>query len=117
MNARLTATQYVWTAFAVAIGILFVTSIFSGGPGVGHIILGTILALSAFLSTAVMWGSDYVHEEENEQKSTGKTKRSLDAILSRLSDDELEALRDRLAEHHPDEDYSLGDDGELVHRR
>lgn len=118
MNVRLEGSRYVWTAFAPAMVFLFISTIFTpGGLGVGHIILGSVIALAAFLSTAVIWSSD-LPEAGLQSRAAEKAKhRNLDAILSRLSDDELEALRERLSERQDDESYVLGDDGELVRRR
>lgn len=118
VNARLSATQYVWTAFAIAIGLLLVSSIFTaGGLSVGHIILGCVIAGAAFLSTAVMWGSDYTDRAHEENKAEKNKRRNIEEILGRLSDHDLEQLRDRLSDLNEDSYHGVSDDGELVKRR
>lgn len=118
-RSRLQATQFIWGFFAVTMFFLFVSTVFtSGGLSAGHVILGIFIAIAAFVSTGMVWNWGDTHSSESSEAAE-KIKRSrIDTILSRLSDDELMALRDRLADSMEDETaYRLGDDGELVKRR
>src|SRR5690349_5317738 len=115
MNVKLEGTRYVWTAFAVAMAFLLGSTLFgNGGLSVGHVILGIAIAVAALASTAVMWGTDKEHEYGMQMQNSTMEKakrRNLDAMLSRLSDDELMELRNRLSNRESEEDYALGDDG------
>lgn len=114
MNVRLTTIRYIWTANAIAMALLFISSIFSGGLSVAHVILGVVIALVAFVSTAVVWGDD----PETDTAAAAKAKRSrVDVLLDNLSDEDLDTLRERLIDRSADDSYGVGDDGELVRRR
>jgi hypothetical protein len=119
MNTRLQATQYIWTTFAIAMAILFITTIFTpGGLGVGHVILGVFISGAVFVSTGTVWNWGSVGEGEmtSEVKSTSKRKR-LDAMLDEMDEADVQALRERLMLDEDAQRYGLSDDGELVQRR
>jgi hypothetical protein len=114
-SVRLEATKYVWTAYAVVMGLMFGSSFFGYELGAGHIVLGIIISIVTFLSTGTVWNwgsvkleSDFMQADETSEKS--KRKQSLDSLLDRLSDDELLDLREELRRSK-----SLSD-GELMYQ-
>jgi hypothetical protein len=121
-QTRLQATQVIWGFFALTMLFLFASTVIdNAGLSIGHVILGIVIAVAAFVSTGSVWswGDIKTTEADSVEASSEKIKRSrIDAMLSKMSDDELLALRDRLADHMDDDAaYRLGDDGELVKRR
>jgi hypothetical protein len=110
-------TAFIWGVVGVLAGII----IFFNGSNFGwpHMAAVGVLITGGFLATAVMWGItmgaiEKVGMEASRSGRTGKLKNSdvdLQAILSRLSDEQLEQLRDALGRG---EEYVLSDDGELV---
>jgi|GEM_PF-5950162 hypothetical protein len=109
-------TAFIWGVIGTLAGIM----IFFNGSDFDwpHMAAIGALVTAGFLSTAVMWGITMGAIEKTGQASRAshgaKAKNSdadLKAILSRLSDDQLEQLREALDRG---EEYLLGDDGELV---
>ena len=116
-NIRLEATKYIWTAIAVIMGILFSSTFFMGQRiGVEHVVITVVLGIATFLSMGTVWnwGDVKFENEFVEQSSDEKMKRSrkLERMLKRLSDEDLEALRQHLT--YEEEPYGIGDDGELI---
>jgi hypothetical protein len=114
-NVRLEATKYIWTAFAVVLGMMFGSSWFGDFElGAGHIVLGIVICVAAFLSTGTIWNWGTIKLEnetimDDSASSSEKAKRGfgLNRLLDQMSDDELLDLREELRRHK----YS---DGELI---
>ncbi|MDQ7026633.1 MAG: hypothetical protein Q9P44_13880 [Anaerolineae bacterium] len=120
MNIRLTATRYIWVAYSLTMIALFISSTQNGGSlGAEHVLVALAASIMAFLSTGTVWSWGKVGAEETmvEHDETKKRKHrsKMDKIVSRLSDDEREELRERLADEIVH--YDVGDDGELVSYR
>lgn len=120
-QTRLQATQFIWGFFALTMLFLFVSTVIdNAGLGIGHVILGIFIAIATFVSTGSVWswGDITTIEGDSVETTSEKMKGSrIDTMLSKMSDDELLALRDRLADYIDEAAYRLGDDGELVQRR
>ncbi len=113
-NIRLKATLYIWGALTlIMLGLLY-TVWMLGEFSVGHIIVAIFLALSATGSTIAMWVSG---EESSTNASVAKDKSGdrINRLLDKLSEDDLERLRERLLDERSD--FGLGQDGELVRLR
>ncbi len=98
---RLKAIFWVWAAFAVATTVTF----WGNEPSLTTLLLGLIYAMAAAGSTvavmlAPMEGISPAHMAQAGKMKHGK----VDRLLTSLSDDELDHLRERLSV----------DDGELV---
>jgi len=120
MNIRLTATRYIWTGYTLAMLAIFAgTAIMNQAIGAGHIVMGVVISMTAFLSTGTIWNWGNLPVEAEQRHSTHYSKRKnqhqLDQMLERLSEDERETLREILAKEETG--YALVDDGELVMRR
>lgn len=112
---NLKALRYVWIAYAVSMTVLFASLVFNGAEiTAGYVVLGVVMTLSAFLSTAVIWEKDLPPQEQTD-KAKREARDDMDALLRRLSDDELIALRDRLSTDEGQ--LYLSDDGELLRGR
>jgi hypothetical protein len=117
-NIRLEATKYIWTAIATVMAFLYGgTVIAEQSIGVEHVIITIVLGIAAFLSMGMVWSWGHIKFENEfiEASSSEKEKRSrkLDRMLNRLSDDDLEALRQHLA--YENQAYGIDDDGELMY--
>jgi hypothetical protein len=114
-NVRLEATKYIWTAFAVVLGLMFGTSWFGEFElGAGHIVLGIVISVAAFLSTGAVWNwgtlkfdNETIMDDTASSSEKAKRGYSLSHLLDQMSDDELLDLREELRRHK----YS---DGELI---
>lgn len=115
---RLEATKYIWIAFGGAMALMMLNSAAIEQPlGISHVLIALFLGVFAFVSTGTIWNWGDI-ESEAALESQGKSKRQqedLDAMISRLSDDEREDLMQRLADEQS-EIVGLTDDGELVRR-
>jgi hypothetical protein len=114
-SVRLEATKYIWTGFAVVMGLMFGGTFFGYDIGAGQVVLGIIISIVTFLSTGTVWNwgsvkleSEYMQADETGEKS--KRKQSLDNLLDRMTDDELLDLREELRRSK-----SLSD-GELLYQ-
>lgn len=116
-SERLTAIRAIWNAFGAAMFVMFISLIFTGASlSVGYVVIAIVVSLAAFLSTAVVWSvSTAVGAEQQTAKNKREASDGLDAVLERLSDDELMALRDRLSDNQGA--IGLSDDGELIRRQ
>lgn len=124
-GVRLAATRYIWTAFFFGLAVVN-SSIFMGQPlGIINLFTSIMVIAAAIVSTGFVWnwGSlPLTADAGGEQAQYEKAKRRdrVAALMDMLSDDELEALRARLADDEG-EGRSLGallsDDGEIVARR
>lgn len=118
-SERLIVTRYIWSAFAAGMFFLF-TSLIAGGASLsaGYVVIAIVMSLAAFLSTSVIWtaASSVSRKREGAAKAKRQAQGNLDAILERLSDDELVALRDRLSDETDTTGLYLSDDGELMRR-
>lgn len=120
MNIRLKATKYIWLAYTFTMIALFVSSTQGGGSfGPAQVVVAIAASIMAFLSTGTVWswgnvGAAETMIEDNEARKR-KHRTKLDKIVSRLSDNEREELRERLADEIVH--YDVGDDGEFVSYR
>jgi hypothetical protein len=82
--------------------------IIGDGIGIFHfLIIGALLTMGMIATTEI-----HSSKESESKSDKGKNDEKIRDILSRLSDTELEQLRDSLSEG----EYRLSDDGELVRR-
>jgi Na+-translocating ferredoxin:NAD+ oxidoreductase RnfD subunit len=126
MEIRLAATRYIWGAFALIMLGLISTTIFGGNGGLGlsHVIIASVVALAAFLSTGTVWNWGDASQGAHAIKEATKQKRaSVDRLadeIDSMSDADLERLRSRLSgdvrEVLSTSAYHLDDDGELLRR-
>lgn len=110
-NARLLATLII----SVTFGSIFITFfIVTDALQFGHFVLAFFLAVFMFTSYGVVWNWGELPKEEKAEISASKRKSGdkLNRIMSKLSDEELDSLRDRLIE--TESGYGLSDDGELT---
>lgn len=92
---KLTAIFLIWAAFVAA--CLFTFS--NAEIGVGHVFMALFFVIAASVATHTV-----IEAPLPEEQTTVKSKSSkVDRMLSRLSDEEMEQLRQRIS-----------DDGELV---
>ena len=117
MVAKAVASVVIWLGYLI--GVLLLGQSFDLGGGV--IALAFVLALPVIAMTVTMWENKSAADKKAESDTSGdlleKRKRDrLDAILRGLSDEQLAALKERLAEPDFEDEvlYMLGDDGELV---
>jgi hypothetical protein len=126
MEVRLTATRYIWVAFALTMFGLFGSTVFgnNGGLGWAHVVIACVVAFAAFISTGFVWSWG---EQQNhlsvEQKASKQKRGSVDRLadeLDSMSDQDLERLRTRLSgdvrEVLMTPSYSVTEEGELRHR-
>lgn len=114
---RIIATGLIAAAFSVILIVLISTASTFGGMSFGHFVLAFFLATFMFASFGVVWnwgdsGGASSKEEEAKKRKNGD---KLSRILSKLSDEDLELLRERLNDDTTG--YGLGEDGEFVARR
>jgi esterase/lipase superfamily enzyme len=83
-SVRLEATKYIWTGFAVVMGLMFGGSFFGYEVGVGHVVLGIVISIATFLSTGTVWNwgsvkmeSEFMQAEETSEKSKRHRSKSL----------------------------------------
>ena len=114
-SVRLEATKYIWTGFAAVMALMF-GSVWFGDVelGAGHVVLGIVVSVAAFLSTGTVWNwgtikleNETIMDTATSSSEKAKRGRSLDRLLDQMSDDELLDLREELRRQK----YS---DGELV---
>lgn len=110
---RMTMTGGLWFFSALVLGALFISAGAQGELTSGHILLALlILGLAVSGTVALLYGGS--------QAQQAKAKRQrLDDLLNTLSDEELIALQERLADsdHQEKTVLDLDDDGELMWRR
>lgn len=94
---KLKATFWIWVAFVAA--CIFT---FSNKPTieVGHVFIALFFVIAALAATHTVMDARIPEAQQAAKKKSHK----VDRILSRLSDEEMEQLRQRLSQ----------DDGELV---
>jgi hypothetical protein len=120
MDTRLKATRYIWVAYTLMMVVLFLGNAINAYPiSAGHVIVAIGASIMAFLSTGVVWNWGDVSTVESETTTSDAKKRKnqvkLEGIISRLSDEERDALREKLADDIAQ--YGVSDDGELVKYR
>jgi len=126
MEIRLSATRYIWGAFALTMLGLMSTTIFGNSLGLSHVIIASVVALAAFLGTGMIWAWGDSHNSQSvsaesiaRKQKRGSVERLADEIDS-MSDDDLQRLRMRLSgdvrEVLTTSEYGVGDDGELMRR-
>jgi membrane protein implicated in regulation of membrane protease activity len=90
-NARILPTFFIWLATTILGVGAMVNAVFLGGAAV--VLILAMLLFGAMLSTIFVWrGADKVSVETEKHKRRDK----LDKMMSRLSDQEIEDLRNRL---------------------
>ena len=109
---RISLTRYIWTTLLITIAAIILLA--------GKSLSGLIIPIIIFLVGGAIpitgfvlnWGAGL---DSDSSQSTEKSKRDakLDKMLERLSDEEREALRQRLA--YDEQPYGIGEDGELVY--
>ena len=117
-SVRLEATKYIWTGYAVIMGLMFGSSFFNNVEiGVGHVILGIAVTIGTFLCTGSVWNwgsvkleNEYISAEESSEKAKRQHGHSIDRLLDQLTDDELLDLRKELRQRR------VSSDGELLYR-
>ena len=117
-SVRLEATKYIWTGYAVIMGLMFAGVFFNGTEiSVGHVILGIAITIGTFLCTGSVWNwgsvkleNEYLHAEESSEKAKRQQGHSIDRLLDQLSDDELLDLREEMRQRR------VSSDGELLYR-
>ena len=120
METRLRATRYIWIAYTFTMIALFAGSVISEDAiGAGHVIVAIAASIMAFLSTGTVWNWGDVRGVDTETTTSDAKKRKnqakLESIISRLSEEERDALREKLADEIAH--YGVSDDGELVKYR
>jgi hypothetical protein len=117
MHIRLLATLIIWGTFGATMITMFIAG--NGLVDVGQVILGMVMAISAFLGTGIVWDWGEARESTAINPQKAKREAKLDALLEKLNGDDLAALRERLMERMDDPTavYGVGEDGELVKRR
>jgi len=110
---RVSLVRYIWTSLMITIAAIAVFA--------GNTLGGLIIPIIIFLVGAAIPISGFVLnfgnlKQANEVQVAEKSKRDqkLNKLLNKLSDDDLEALRQHLA--YEEEPYGLSEDGELVYR-
>lgn len=110
-DIRLKALGLIWGALTVIMLGLFYTVWMLGEFSVGHIIVASLLCLGATAATlGIVIGGEA--DSASEKASKAKSGDRINRLLDKLSDDDMEALRQRLMEERGE--YALGQDGELV---
>jgi hypothetical protein len=92
--------------------VMFFSTITSSATII-HMVLGIVMTVFAFTSVGVIWSWGMLPRTEGEL-SKGKNDTKLEKMLNRLSDEELDALREKLG--HREEAYYLDNDGEIARR-
>jgi hypothetical protein len=120
MDTRLKATRYIWVAYTLTMIVLFLGNSINEYPiSAGHVIVAIAASIMAFLSTGAVWNWGDVRGTDAETTTSDAKKRKnqakLEGIIARLSEEERDALRDRLADEIAQ--YGVSDDGELVKYR
>jgi hypothetical protein len=123
MGAKSVATIIIWLSYLVMIWAAMTI----GQLGAWAILLAFVLMLPLIPILGLMWSAPFMVGSESskskQQQTTleevEKRKRDrLDAVLRDLSDDDLQRLKQRLADGTIDEsklyNHLVGDDGELV---
>jgi hypothetical protein len=113
-ETRLKATRFVFGGYIFLMAILFLSTT-DIGMQVGHVIIGIFMTLFTFVTNGIFWnwGNLSSIERAPSSKKTKNTEK-LSAMLDRLSDEELDMLREKLNRGH--DAYYLDDDGEIVRR-
>jgi ABC-type bacteriocin/lantibiotic exporter with double-glycine peptidase domain len=103
----------LWFFSALVLGALFISAGAQGELTPGHILLALIILGLAVTGTLALW-----YGGGQAQQAKAKRQR-LDNLLNTLSEEELIALKERLADsdHQEKTMLDLDDDGELVWRR
>lgn len=114
-SIRLEATKYIWTGFAVIMGLIFGAGLLGYEIGVGQIVVGIVLSIATFLSTGTIWNwgaakleSEFIEGEQAAGEKAKRQQRGLNRLLDQLSDDELLDLREELRRQ------KYASDGELL---
>ncbi len=116
-KTRLETTKFIWAVLAFVLAVLFIGAGVGNGLEAGHVIIGVAALIAGAISTGVIWNPDHV---EGEIKGGEKAKRErIETVLRDLSNEELIALKNRLANGSIDDDLlyermALSDDGELI---
>ena len=120
-KTRLETTKYIWALIAVILVALFISSGIGDGLETGHVILGVVALIVGGASTGFIWNPDHAAKDIISDSESGeKAKRErIEAVLRDLSNEELIALKNRLADGTIDDDLlyermALSDDGELI---
>ena len=119
---RLSATKYIWVTIGISLFSLFLSAGVANGLEATHVVLGIAICCAGFLSTGMVWGWGNVDSDSamDNMKDQEKVKRErIDGVLRDLSNEELVALKKRLADGTMNDDLlyermSLSDDGELI---
>jgi hypothetical protein len=122
MDTRLKATRYIWVAYTLTMVVLFLGNSINEYPiSAGHVVVAIGASIMAFLSTGAVWnwgdvrGADAISTASTSDAKKRKNQAKLEGIISRLSDEERDALREKLADDIAQ--YGISDDGELVSYR
>jgi len=120
-RTRLETTKFIWALIAVILVALFISSGIGDGLETGHVILGVVALIVGGASTGFIWNPDHVSNDiVSDTESGEKAKRErIETVLRDLSNEELIALKNRLADGTIDDDLlyermALSDDGELI---
>ncbi len=111
-EARYKTLRFIWGILLFMFAGVIATAIIGDGIGIFHfLIIGALLTMGMIATSEVSSSAKPSNAQSKSDK--GKNDDKVRDILSRLSDTELENLRESLQ----DGEYNLSDDGELVRRR
>jgi adenine-specific DNA methylase len=111
-EGRASATKQIISSYAFLMAMMFFSTITSSATII-HMVLGIVMTVFAFTAVGMVWNWGTLPRVESDS-SKGKNDTKLEKMLNRLSDEELDALREKLS--HRNESYYLDNDGEIARR-
>ena len=128
-NNRKEATAAIWVPMSLALIALFISGGMANGINGYHFVIAIVLASAGLVGVGFIWswGAPGIVDKNAGEHYTASEKAKRDRIenalkdLSKLSDEELMILKQRLSTGEINDDmlheYLVGDDGELVNSR
>jgi hypothetical protein len=118
MEFRYKTTRFIWGVFFALMMVLIISTSWTGGFSIFHFLIAGAMTLFTFVTTGTVWSwGEIKPTSESSSESASQKRKSgdkLNQLLSRLSDEEVDILREKLQD---DASYGVGDDGEIVMKR
>jgi hypothetical protein len=118
MEFRYKTTRFIWGVFFALMMVLIISTSWTDGFSIFHFLIGGAMTLFTFVTTGTVWSwgennssSNAISESATHKRKSGD---KLNQLLSRLSDEEVDILREKLMDEGA---YGVGDDGEIVMKR
>jgi len=116
-EARQSATKYLMVVFLLGLVIVNSNTLLYGQTlGIENVIMTIVLAITMMGATSFIWTGQTSISRQSDSDAKLKRGERVKRLIDLMDEDELYALRQRLADDYsdpPDDYVMLGDDGEL----